>query len=167
MKAMTKKALEEAFAGESMAHMKYLAFAAIAEKEGHPNIARLFIATAKAEQVHATNHARNLGYLKKTSENLQAGIEGENFEISEMYPAYDAVATLQEEKGAKLSIRYAIEAEKTHTELYQQAAAALAAGTDIQQGDIWVCEVCGHTHFGNVPDGCPVCSARKEKFMKF
>ena len=167
MKAMTKKALEEAFAGESMAHMKYLAFSAIAAKEGHPNIARLFLATARAEQVHATNHARNLGYLKKTAENLQTGIEGENFEIHEMYPAYDAVATLQEEKGAKLSIRYAVEAEKTHSDLYQQAVDALTNGKDIPQGDIWVCEVCGHTHFGQVPDTCPVCGTRKEKFMQF
>jgi rubrerythrin len=167
MKAMTKKALEEAFAGESMAHMKYMAFSVAAEKEGKPNISRLFKATAFAERVHATNHARNLGYLKSTADNLQAGIDGENFEVQEMYPAYDAVATLQEEKGAKLSIHYAIEAEKEHSVLYRKALETLNAGSDVGGEDIWVCDICGYTHMGGVPDNCPVCKAKKERFSKF
>jgi len=98
MRKMTEKNLADSFAGESMAHMKYLIYSEVAEKEGFPNVARLFKAIAYAEQVHATNHARNLGYIKGTSENLQAGIEGETFEVEEMYPAYKAVAELQGEK---------------------------------------------------------------------
>lgn len=95
MKKMTEKSLNEAFTGESMAHMKYLIFSQIAEEEGYPNIARLFKAIGYAEQVHATNHARNLGILHSTKDNLQASIEdGETFEVEEMYPAYDAIAKL-------------------------------------------------------------------------
>lgn len=168
MRKMTEEALSNAFAGESMAHMKYLAFADIAEKEGYPNVARLFVAIADAERVHATNHARNLGYLKKTLENLQAALGGENFEIDEMYPAYDAIAKLQGEKGAELSIRYAIEAEKIHAELYEMAANAVGNGEDIEENDTWVCPVCGHTHRGKeAPDRCPVCNVKKERYDKF
>ncbi|MCD6384111.1 MAG: rubrerythrin family protein, partial [Thermoplasmata archaeon] len=97
---MTKKALEEAFAGESMAHMKYSIFAEIADEEGYPNIARLFRAIAYAELVHARNHAKELGYLGKTIDNLQTGIDGETFEIEEMYPVYMATAEIQGEGGA-------------------------------------------------------------------
>ncbi|MEO0275485.1 MAG: rubrerythrin family protein, partial [candidate division WOR-3 bacterium] len=111
MKKMTEKALNEAFAGESMAHMKYLIFSEIAEKEGFKNIARLFKAIAYAEQVHATNHARELGIIKNTIENLETGIQGETYEIEEMYPAFDAIAKLQNEKGAQRAIHFAIEAE--------------------------------------------------------
>jgi len=165
---MTEEALSNAFAGESMAHMKYLAFAAVAEKEGFPNIARLFTAIADAERVHATNHARNLGYIKKTLENLQAAAAGENFEIEEMYPAYDAIAKLQGEKGAELSIHYAIEAEKIHEELYEMAARYASDGQDIEEENVWVCPVCGHTHRGEeAPDRCPVCNVKKERYEKF
>lgn len=95
MHEMTKANLEAAFAGESQAHMRYLAFAAAAEKEGRPNIARLFRAIAYAEQVHAINHLRELAGINDTKANLQGAIDGENFEVAEMYPAYDAVAKLQ------------------------------------------------------------------------
>jgi len=110
MKKMTEKFLNEAFAGESMAHMKYQIFSEIAEKEGFSNIARLFKAISYAEQVHATNHFRNLGNIGKTSENLQSGIDGETFEVEEMYPVYNNTAKLQGEKGAEISTHYALEA---------------------------------------------------------
>ena len=105
-------------AGESQAHIKYLAFAAQAEKEGKPNIARLFEAIAYAEQVHATNHLKELGGIGDTVANLEAAIGGETFEVDEMYAAYLAVAELQGEKGAKRSMTYAIEAEKIHADMY-------------------------------------------------
>ena len=168
MRKMTEEALGNAFAGESMAHMKYLAFAEVAEKEGYPNVAKLFTAIAYAEQVHATNHARNLGYLKKTVDNLMAGMDGENFEIDEMYPAYDAIAKLQGEKGAQLAIHYALEAEKIHAEMYKDAANSVRNGEDIEDEDVWVCPVCGHTHRGKeAPDRCPVCNVKKERYKKF
>lgn len=167
MKKMTEKSLNEAFAGESMAHMKYLAFSEIAESEGFKNVARLFKAIAYAEQVHATNHAKNLGLLKETKDNLEAAIEGETFEVDEMYPAYDAIAKLQDEKGAQQSIHYAVEAEKIHASLYQMAKEAVISGKDAEISDIYICPVCGYTHTGEPPERCPVCGATKDKFRKF
>ncbi|HEC81025.1 MAG TPA: rubrerythrin family protein [Thermoplasmatales archaeon] len=167
MRRMTEKLLNEAFAGESMAHMKYLIFSEVAEREGFSNVSRLFKAIAYAEQVHATNHARNLSLVKGTKDNLQAGVDGETFEVEEMYPAYDAVVKLQNEKNAETSIRYALEAEKIHAGLYQEAKQSVESGKDLDIGDIYICPVCGYTHVGTPPDRCPVCNASKDKFKKF
>ncbi len=167
MKKMTEKALNEAFAGESMAHMKYLAFSAQAEKEGFDRVANLFKAIAYAEQVHATNHARTLGLLKKTVENLQAGIDGESFEIEEMYPAYKATAELQEEKNALRTINWALESEKDHEVMYKQALEMVANGNDVDIDDVYVCPVCGHTHIGKPTEKCPLCNVPAEKYVKF
>jgi rubrerythrin len=167
MKEMTKKALSEAFAGESMAHMKYLIFAEVADKEGFPNIARLFRATAFAEFAHAHNHARNLGYIKQTDGNLQTGIDGENFEVDEMYPTYLSTAVLQKEKGAELAINYALAAEKIHAAYYKQAKDDVQSSKDMSITEIYVCPVCGYTNIGAAPEKCPVCNAPKNKFHKF
>ncbi len=167
MKKMTEKSLSEAFAGESQAHMKYLAFSDVAEKEGFKNVAKIFKAIAYAEQVHATNHAKNLELIGSTTDNLEAAIGGETFEVEEMYPAYDAIAKLQEEKGAEKSIHYAIEAEKGHAEIYKKAKDAVANGNDIEAEEVYVCPVCGYTHIGTPPDSCPVCGVSKDKFKKF
>lgn len=167
MKKMTEKILGDAFAGESMAHMKYLAFADVAEKEGFPNVARLFRAIAYAEQVHATNHERNLGNIGKTEENLKAALEGETYEVEEMYPAFDAIANLQKEDGAHRSIHYALEAEKIHMKLYSDAAEKVNSGSDIEGKEIYICPVCGYTHVGTPPENCPVCNVSSEKFKKF
>jgi rubrerythrin len=167
MKAMTKDNLSAAFAGESQAHMKYMAFAARAEKEGMPNIARLFQATSYAEQVHATGHLKELGGISDTTANLTAAIAGENFEVDEMYAAYLVVAEEQEEKGAHRSMTYALEAEKIHAQLYSAAKEAAQAGKDLNIGQVYVCPVCGWTHVGELPDRCPVCKTKKELFKAF
>lgn len=167
MRKMTEDSLKAAFAGESQAHMRYLIFAEVAEKEGRPNLARLFRAIADAEKVHATNHLNALSLVKESSSNLQVGIDGENYEIEEMYPAYNAIAELQNESGAKRSIHYALEAEKIHSALYQKAKQAVDSGKDIEIGDIYICQVCGHTVDGSAPDRCPICGATKDKFKKF
>ena len=167
MHEMTKENLKNAFAGESQAHMKYLVFADTAEKEGRPNIARLFRAIAYAEQVHATGHLRTLGNLGSTVENLQSAIDGENFEVEEMYPAYDAVAKLQGEKDAIRSIHYAIEAEKIHAAMYLEARQAAKEGKDAELGAVHICPTCGYTVEGSAPDSCPVCGAPRAKFVKF
>jgi len=167
MKKMTEKVLNEAFSGESMAHMKYLAFAEIAEKEGFKNVSRLFKAIAYAEQVHATNHAKVLGYIKKTEENLQAAIDGENYEVEEMYPSFDAVVNLQGENEAHRSIHYALEAEKIHSKLYSEAKEKVKYGKDIEIDEIYICPVCGYTHIGKPPAICPVCNISSGKFKKF
>ncbi len=167
MRKMTEKNLADAFAGESQAHMKYLAFADKAEKEGHKDVARLFRAIAYAEQVHATNHLKELGMLGETKENLLAAREGENFEIEEMYPAYKAVAELQEEMGALRSINYALKAEKLHRELYDNAKKELDSGKEVVLDKIYICPVCGYTVVGQAPEKCPVCGAPKSSFKEF
>jgi rubrerythrin len=167
MRKMTKANLEAAFAGESQAHMRYLIFADVAEKEGFPKVARLFRAIAFAEQVHATNHLKALGAVAESPANLQVAIDGETFEVEEMYPAYKAVAELQEEKGANRSMHSALEAEKVHAGMYQKARQSVLAGKDVEVGDIYICEVCGWTVEGEAPDRCPICGATREKFRKF
>ena len=167
MRQMTKANLEAAFAGESQAHMKYKIFADKAETEGYPEVARLFRAISFAEQVHATNHFRQLQAIQDTSANLGTAIGGEHYEVSEMYPAFDSVARLQEEKGAMLSIHYALEAEKLHEAMYGAAQEMVDAGKDRPQGPVYICPVCGFTVIGEAPDKCPVSQTPRAKFVKF
>lgn len=167
MKQMTEKNLRDAFAGESQAHMRYLIYARKAEEEGKPNIARLFRAISFAEQVHAANHLKTLGDVGETVDNINDAIDGENFEVEEMYPAYDVVAKLQDEKGAVRSVHYAIEAEKIHAAMYTEARQRIKEGKDIDIGDVYICPVCGYTVESETPANCPVCGVTKEKFVKF
>ncbi len=167
MRDMTKANLEAAFAGESQAHMKYLIFADQAEKEGFPNVARIFRANTFAEQVHATSHFKVMKKLAETSSNLQVGIEGETFEVEEMYPAYTAVAELQNERGAVRSTKWAQEVEKTHAEMYTDAKKAVDGSQDSEVEKVHVCSVCGWTGVGEPPDNCPLCNAKKELFKIF
>jgi len=167
MRKMTQENLKAAFAGESQAHMKYAIFADKAEEEGYPEVARLFRAISFAERVHATNHLRELGDIGDTVANLEVAIGGENYENTEMYPAFNAVAKLQNEKGAMLSIHYALEAEKIHEAMYGEAKNMAASGSDIQSAPVFVCPVCGHTVIGEAPDKCPICATPKGKYRQF
>ncbi len=167
MRKMTEENLKSAFAGESQAHMRYLIFAKKAEEEGFPNIARLFRAIAYAEQVHAANHYNVLGMIRATADNLQVAIDGETYEVDEMYPSFNIVAKLQEEKGAERTTNWALQAEKVHAGIYQKAKQAVETGNDMKIGDIYICDMCGYTVEGEPPARCPVCGASKEKFRKF
>jgi rubrerythrin len=167
MREMTKANLEAAFAGESQAHMKYKIFADKAEEEGLPQVARLFRAISYAEQVHATNHFRQLQGIQDTASNLDAAMGGESYENTEMYPAFSAVAKLQGEKGAMLSIHYALEAEKIHEAMYAEAKTLVESGQDREPGPVYICPVCGYTVIGEPPEKCPVSKTPKEKFVKF
>ncbi len=167
MRVMTKENLKSAFSGESQAHMKYLIFADKAEEEGFSNIARLFRAIAYAERVHAANHLRALNGVNLTEENLEVAIQGEDYEVQEMYPAFKTVAELQEEKQAATSMRYALEAEKIHSALYAEAKEAVKSGKDIEIGEIYICPVCGHTVVGKPPERCPICGIQGERFKGF
>jgi len=167
MRAMTETNLKDAFAGESQAHMKYLAFADKADKDGFPQVALLFRAISFAEQVHAHNHLKVLEGVGDTAANLEAAMAGENFEVEEMYPAYNAVAQLQEEKGAIRSIHFALEAEKGHEELYAMALTAVRQGEDVEAPSVYVCPVCGHTHIGQPEERCPICNVPAEKYVAF
>lgn len=167
MRKMTEANLKDAFAGESQAHMKYLVFAEVADAEKRPNLARLFRAIAYAEQVHATNHYRELGMIRTGPDNLAVAIAGETFEVDEMYPAYHTVAELQGEKGAVLSTHYALEAERIHAAMYTKARESALAGTDVQIGKVHVCAVCGHTVEDTAPERCPICQAPRAKYKSF
>ncbi|HSJ56758.1 MAG TPA: rubrerythrin family protein [Anaerolineae bacterium] len=167
MKETTRENLQSALAGESQATIKYLAFAEKAEREGKPNIARLFRAISYAEQVHAINHLRELGKVGDTVANLTAAIDGENFEVDTMYAGYLPIAEAEGEKGAVRTMTYAIEAEKIHADMYAGARQAAEAGGDADFGTVHICPVCGFTHIGEPPDRCPVCNAKKERFLAF
>lgn len=167
MKKMTEQNLAAAFAGESQASMRYRIFAQKAEEEGFPNVARLFRAIAYAEEIHAKNHLNVLGGIGTTAENLQTAINGENFEVQEMYPAYKAVAELQNEVGAQRSTHAAMEAERVHAGLYKKAKQAVQQGRDATVGKIYICSKCGWTVEGEAPDRCPLCGAPKEDFRGF
>lgn len=105
--------------------------------------------------------------MSTTSENLQGAIDGELFEINEMYPAYLEVAKAQKEKLAEKSITYALEAEKIHARMYQKAKKSVDAGKDVKLGDVCICSVCGHTVEGGAPEKCPICNAVKARFEVF
>jgi rubrerythrin len=158
----TTENLQAAFAGESQANRKYLAFAKQAEKDGYPQIAKLFRAVAAAETVHAHNHFRILGGVGTTEENLKAGIAGESYEIESMYPEFIAEAEAAGEKKALNSFKWAWEVEKEHEQIFQQVLTNM--GADIAGLDIWICPVCGSTHIGVRPEKCPVCGTPGERF---
>ncbi|MFX0031405.1 MAG: rubrerythrin family protein [Candidatus Hodarchaeota archaeon] len=162
----TEEGLKEAFAGESQANRKYLAFAKKAEQEGYPGVALLFKAAAAAETVHAHNHLRALGGIKSTIENLKEAIGGEFYEFTKMYPEFIDAAKSEEIKDAERSFNYANEVEKVHHKLYEKALELVEAGKDLNVDEMYVCSVCGYTHEGSPPEKCPVCGAAKKAFQK-
>jgi rubrerythrin len=155
--------LKEAFAGESQANRKYLAFAEKADREGYPQVARLFRAAAHAETVHALNHLRALKGIASTAENLKEAIAGESAEFQKMYPRMIADSQTEGHKEAERTFTYANEVEKVHARLYQKA---LETMEDKKLVDIYVCSVCGYTAEGEAPDSCPVCKAVKKLFTR-
>jgi rubrerythrin len=155
--------LKAAFAGESQANRKYLAFAEKADREGYPQVARLFRTAAEAETVHALNHLRALKAIRSTAENLQEAIAGEVAEFQEMYPGMIAAAQAEGHQEAERSFNFANEVEKVHARLFQHALENLEAKEAV---DIFVCPVCGYTVAGEAPDNCPICNAKKKLFRR-
>lgn len=159
----TQKNLEEAFAGESQANRKYLAFAKKADEEGFKQVAKLFRAAAEAETVHAHNHLRELKGIRSTKENLMEAIGGETHEFKSMYPAMIEDAKAEGNTGAVRTFQFANDVEIVHAGLYQKALDTLGQNEDT---DYWICKVCGNTVEGEPPDECPVCRAKKVAFYK-
>ncbi|MCX6361869.1 MAG: rubrerythrin family protein [Armatimonadetes bacterium] len=155
--------LKEAFAGESQANRKYLAFAKKAEQEGFANVARLFRAAAEAETIHALAHFAAMDGVGSTADNLKAAVAGETFEFTTMYPPMLERATADGHK-AKRMFGLALEAEAVHAKLYQQALEAVAEGKDLA-ADFYLCPVCGYIELGKAPEACPVCGAKGERFV--
>ena len=158
--------LAAAFAGESQANRKYLAFAKKAGSDGFPEVAKLFRAAAEAETVHAHAHLRALGGVKDTKENVKAAIAGEHHEFMSMYPEFLKTAEDEKHAAATTSFRFALAVEKVHHDLYSDALKALEAGKDLPKRDVYVCPVCGNTVMDSAPNGCPICGAPREKFME-
>jgi rubrerythrin len=159
----TETNLKEAFAGESQANRKYLAFAEKADKEGHGQAARLFRAAAAAETVHAHSHLRALKGIGSTADNLKEALNGETYEFESMYPPMISDAEAEGHNAAVTSFKFANEVEKVHAALYQKALDTL---DNPQQVDYYVCSVCGHTVENEAPDTCPVCGAKAKAFSK-
>jgi len=162
--AKTEQFLKEAFAGESQANRKYLAFAAKADQEGFPQVARLFRAAAEAETVHAHSHLRALNGIHSTRENLQEAISGETHEFKTMYPGMIEAAKGEGQKAAERSFSYANSVEKVHAQLYQKLLDSL--GKSQENYSYYVCPVCGFTAEKEPPGTCPVCGTKGEMFKK-
>ena len=162
----TMENLAAAFAGESQANRKYLAFAAKADKDGFPQVAKLFRAAAEAETIHAHAHLKVMGGINTTLENLEAAIEGEAHEFKTMYPEFLAEAEKEGNKKAVVSFKNAMPVEETHHDLYTKALEAVRGGSDLPEASILICPVCGHTVDDGVPEKCPVCNVPGKKFVE-
>jgi rubrerythrin len=160
----TEDSLKEAFAGESQANRKYLAFAIKADQDGFAQAARLFRAAAEAETVHAHNHLRVLKGIRSTKENLKEAIDGETHEFKSMYPGMIEKAKAEGNKEAERSFNFANEVEKIHARLYQQMFDNLEKAKDTYS--YYVCPVCGYTAEKEAPETCPVCGAKGKMFKK-
>ncbi|OPY07781.1 MAG: Rubrerythrin-2 [Syntrophus sp. PtaB.Bin001] len=160
----TEDNLSKAFAGESQANRKYLAFAAKADQEGYAQVARLFRAAAEAETIHAHNHLRALKGIRSTRENLEEAIAGELHEFKEMYPAMIDQAKEEGNKEAERSFLYANAVEEFHHKLYEEAMAGL--GGAAESYSYYVCPLCGYTVGKEPPENCPVCGAKGKVFKK-
>ena len=162
----TQENLQDAFAGESQANRRYLFFAEKAEKEGHPQIARLYRATAEAETVHARNHLRVMGGIKSTRENLEEAVGGENYEFTKMYPGFIEQAKTENNEKAETTFTWANKVEEIHHGLYQKALKALEAGEQVRDEPYFVCQGCGNTVGGEAPEKCPICGAPRSMFKR-
>lgn len=160
----TLENLAAAFAGESQANRKYLAFADKADSEGKPGVAKLFRAAAAAETIHAHGHLRLMKGIGSTEENLKEAIAGETHEFSDMYPAMIEEAAAEGENAAKRYFEFANKAEKIHAELYTKAA---EADSDVfADAEFYICSVCGHTQDGEATEKCPICGAAPKAYKK-
>ena len=161
----TEADLKEAFAGESQANRKYLAFAKKAEQEGFANVAKLFRTAAEAETIHAHGHLAAQDAVRSTADNLAEAVAGETYEFTKMYPPMLERAQAAGHK-AKRMFGYAVEAEEVHAKLFTAALEAVKAGKDLETTAFYLCPVCGHIELGEPPDVCPICGAKGAKFVQ-
>jgi len=162
----TDQDLKDAFAGESQANRKYLAFSKKAEQEGYKRAAKMFRAAAAAETVHAHNHLGELGGVRSTRENLLEAITGESYEFQKMYPQMIEDARNEGRDGAMKSFLYANEVEQVHAAMYKKVLDDMEKDKGREVQDFHVCQVCGYTVEGEAPDECPVCKSKKQAFRK-
>jgi rubrerythrin len=162
----TDENLTTAFAGESQANRRYLFFAEKADKEGYPQIARLFRAVANAETVHAKNHYNAMDAVGSTYDNLTAAIMGELYEFTQMYPFFIMKAQQEQNERAHRTFKWANEVEQVHHRLFEATLKAVKASEPLKEEAIYVCQVCGNTFNGEAPDNCPVCGSSRKQFKQ-
>lgn len=162
----TQDNLMAAFAGESQANRKYLAYATKAEKEGYKNIARVFRAIAEAETIHALKHLEVAGKVGSTAENLARAVEGEHYEFTQMYPEFIQQAREDNQAGALRTFELANEAEKVHGQFFELLKSLVDEGRDLEEKDLYLCPVCGWVGAEPAPERCPVCNALAKMFKK-
>jgi len=162
--ATTKENLNEAFAGESQASQKYRAFAKKAERDGFPNVAKLFRTASAEEKIHAEGHLRAMDGIGSTTDNLQTAIDGETYEFTKMYPPMIEQAKADGHKAQRM-FKYASSAEAVHAKIYKMALEAIQNGEDFTE-EFFLCPVCGHIELGAPPENCPICGAKGEKFFQ-
>jgi rubrerythrin len=170
--------LQAAFNGESNARARYLAFAKKADADGLSPVASLFRAAARAEEIHAENHAvviRKLGVdpqakieeptVGSTKENLAAAVKGESYERDTMYPEFIKVALAERQSDALKSFSYAKAAEAEHAKLYTSALGNVDTATG-PAVTYYVCTVCGYTTTKLDFEKCPACFSPKDKYVQ-
>jgi rubrerythrin len=157
---------KEAFAGESQANRKYLAFSEKAAEEGFKNVATLYKAASEAEAIHAKKLLKVLTAVESTSKNLEASIAGETHEFTTMYPEFIKGAESEKRSDAVLAFTYAMKAEEVHAALYKKALAAVKSGQDLGREKIFLCPVCGNIEVGTAPDKCPICGVFGKQFRE-
>lgn len=157
---------KEAFAGESQANRKYLAFSEKAAEEGFKNIATLYKAASEAEAIHAKKLLKVLAAIEPTSKNLEVSIAGETHEFTHMYPDFVKVAEAEGRSDALLAFTHAMKAEQVHANLYKKALDAVKAGHDLGREKIFLCPVCGNIEIGKAPDKCPICGVFGKQFRE-
>jgi len=163
-KNKTKGNLEKAFAGESQANRRYLAYSHKADDEGFPEVARVLRAIGEAETIHALNHLKVMGMVDSTKSNLTKAIEDEDYEVKEMYPEFVEQADKEDSNRAKKTFSHALAVEKEHGKILREARKMVDQGKDLKTKNLMVCPGCGFTMFGKIPNVCPVCGATKDKF---
>ncbi len=157
---------KEAFAGESQANRKYLAFSEKAAEEGFKNIATLYKAASEAEAIHAKKLLKVLAAIEPTAKNLEVSIAGETHEFTHMYPEFVKLAETEGRSDAMLAFTHAMKAEQVHANLYKKALDAVKAGNDLGREKIFLCPVCGNIETGKAPDKCPICGVFGKQFRE-
>jgi len=154
----------EAFAGESQANRKYLAFSEKAAAEGFSNVGKLFLAASQAEAIHARRLLQVLGAVQSTADNLAGSVEGETHEYTEMYPQFVRDAEAEGRMDGVMAFKHAMMAEEVHAGLYKQALEAVKSGKDFEVQTVYLCPICGNIVINTVPEKCPICNAKGSLF---
>jgi rubrerythrin len=166
MEYKTEDNVQEAFSGESKANRRYTLYAERAEKDGYPQVAKLFRAVAEAEMVHIRNHLNVIDAIGSTMDNLLAASFGEKQEFSDMYPVFIEVARKEKNDRAERSFDWANRVEKVYYTYFDAAYKEMKEGKQPAEATYYVCQVCGNTVRDNVPDKCPICGAPAKAFKK-